>query len=325
MMHWILLILAVVIAVYAAKFLVDGSIAISHRLNIPQFVIGAVVIGFGSSMPEFAVNIQAALQGDTDLALGNVLGSNLFNVCVTLAVVSLIRPLAVGRDIAIKDLPMHFIAALMVAVCGNQLYLDHIQYHELMMSHGIILLCFFSIYLYYTMLEVLAGSPHKKPLHCSHHRSVHQESQLVLGKAVAYIVVGLIGLVLGGELIVEQAKAIASDMGLSNRVVGLLIVGPGTSVPEFIACMLALYRRNTEMVMGNIIGSNLFNIFFVLGITSIITPVPLDLSLNIVVLMNIAVALFLLLALWLSPKRILGRAVSLVLIISYAGYIYSAI
>ena len=325
MMHWMLLIVAVVIAVYGAKLLVDGSVAISHRLNIPPFIIGAVVIGFGSSMPEFAVNIQAGLQGDTDLALGNILGSNLFNICVTLAIVALIHPLAVGRDTVVKDLPMHFIAALMVGVCGNQLYLDHIQYHELMLSHGIIFLCFFSIYLYYTLLEVFADAPHKTPLQRSHHRSVYQQTELSLPKSILYIVPGLIGLVLGGELIVTEAKFIAVDMGLSDRVVGLLIVGPGTSVPEFIACMLALYRRNTAMVMGNILGSNLFNIFFILGVTAIITPVPLDLSLNIAVLLNIVVALFLSLAVWLSPSRRLGRGVAFILLSVYGGYLYSVL
>jgi len=319
------LIAGIVLAVYAAKLLVDGSVVISHRLNIPQFVIGAVVIGFGSSMPEFAVNVGAALDGDTGLALGNVLGSNLFNMAVTLGLVGLIRPLPVGRDTVVKDLPMHVLAALMVAVCGNQLYLDKIEYHQLMLSHGIILLCFFGIYLYYTMLEVLDESRFKTPLHRHHHQTVHREKSFSLLRAVLYIVIGLIGLVAGGELIVDYAKAIAESLGMSEHMIGLLIVGPGTSMPELAACVVAAVKRNTDMVIGYIIGFNLFNIFFTLGVTAIISPVPLDLALNKTVLLNIAMALFITLSVWSSKSKQIGRASSGVLLAAYLSYLYTSL
>lgn len=324
MQHWIFLGLAILVAVYAAKLLVDGGVAISQRLGIPQFIIGAVVIGFGSSMPEFAVNVKAASSGETGLALGNLLGSNLFNLCFTLAVVALITPLAVGRDSRVKDLPMHFIAALMVAVCGNQLYLDHIDYHQLMLSHGIILLCFFAIYLYYTALEVADNSPHKKPLHQSHHRLVEKEHSLSLAKAIGLMLLGLLGLVIGGELIVEQALQIATNLGMSEHNIGLLIVGPGTSVPELIACIMAARAHKTDMVVGNILGSNLFNIFFTLGVTAIITPVPLDLALNKIVLVYMAAALLLVPLVWLSPKKQIGRPAAVLLLSGYGLYLWIA-
>jgi cation:H+ antiporter len=138
-----------------------------------------------------------------ELALRNLLGGILFNLCITLAMVALITLLAVSRNSRVKDLPMHFIAALMVAVCGNQLYLDHINYHQIMLSHGITLLSFFGIYLYYTALEVADNFPHKKSLHQSHHELVEQENGLSVTKACALMTLGLIGLVIGGELIVE--------------------------------------------------------------------------------------------------------------------------
>ena len=323
--HWLYLIAAILLAVYAAKLLVDGGVAISHRLGIPQFIIGAVVIGFGSSMPELAVNVKAATSGETGLALGNLLGSNLFNLCFTLALVALITPLAVGRDSRVKDLPMHFIAALMIGVCGNQLYFDHIDYHQIMLSHGVILLCFFAIYLYYTALEVADHSPHKKPLHQSHHKLVQQETILSTSKACTLIIIGLVGLVAGGELIVEQALVIATNIGMSEHNIGLLIVGPGTSVPELIACLIAARQCNTDMIIGNILGSNLFNIFFTLGITAMITPVPLDLALNKVILIYIAVSALLVPMVWLSPKKQLGRVAAVLLLGAYAGYIYSVI
>lgn len=325
MLHWIYLALAIALAVYAAKLLVDGGVAISQRLGIPQFVIGAVVIGFGSSMPEFAVNVKAAMAGETGLALGNLLGSNLFNLCFTLALVAIITPVAVGRDSRVKDLPMHFIAALMIAVCGNQLYLDHIDYHQLMLSHGIILLCFFAIYLYYTALEVADNSPHKTPLHQSHHKLVKQEKTHSVAKACALMVIGLIGLVVGGELIVDQALEIATKMGMSEHNIGLLIVGPGTSIPELIACLIAARQRNTDMIVGNILGSNLFNIFFTLGVTAMIAPVPLDLALNKVVLMYLLVSLLLIPMVWCSKDKKLGRFSAVILLASYGFYLWVAI
>lgn len=323
--HGLWLLAGIVVAVYAAKLLVDGSVAISQRLNIPQFVIGAIVIGFGSSMPEFAVNIGAAMKGDTALALGNILGSNLFNIAVTLGIVGLICPLPVGQDTVVKDLPMHVIAALMIGVCGNQLYLDKIEYHQLMVSHGIILLCFFGIYLYYTMLEVMDHSSFKTPLHPRHHKIVHKETSLSLPKAFIYIAIGLIGLVIGGEIIVEQAKSIASQLGMSDHNIGLLIVGPGTSMPELTACLVAAYKRNTDMVIGNIIGSNLFNIFFTLGITSIIAPVPLDLAMNKVVILNLGLAVFLTLVVWLSRDKQIGRVSSAAMLLAYVAYMASSL
>lgn len=325
MLHWIYLVLAISLAVYAAKLLVDGGVAISQRLGIPQFIIGAVVIGFGSSMPEFAVNVKAASAGETGLALGNLLGSNLFNLCFTLAIVALITPLAVGRDSRLKDLPMHFIAALMVAVCGNQLYLDHIDYHQLMLSHGIILLCFFAIYLYYTALEVADNSPHKTPLHHSHHKLVNKEKTHPVAKACALMFLGLVGLIIGGELIVEQALEIARKLGMSEHNIGLLIVGPGTSIPELIACLIAARQLNTDMIVGNIIGSNLFNIFFTLGVTAIIAPVPLDLALNKVVLMYLLVSLLLIPMVWCTKEKKVGRLPAAFLLASYAVYLWVAV
>lgn len=325
MMHWTYLVLAIVLAIIAAKILVQGGVALGHKLGIPQFVIGAVVIGFGSSMPEFSVNIGAAIKGSTGLAIGNILGSNIFNIAFILGVVALIKPLPVGSDSKVKDLPMHLIAAVVIAVCGNQLYLDHIDHHELMMSHGIILLCFFCIYLYYTLLEVFDESPYKKPLHRSQHRSVHKEVELSTAMIPFYILAGLAGLVWSGDMIVEQAVVIAEEMKLGDDLIGLLIVGPGTSMPEFIACLVALYQRNTDMVIGNIIGSNLFNIFFTLGVSSIITPLPLDLELNKIILVNIALALFVLLSVWLSRDRVINRFSGGVLLLAYGGYIYLAL
>ena len=256
-----ILITAILLAVFSAKILVTGAINIAKRFAIPEFIIGAFIIGFGTSLPEFAVNIQAAVDGNTDLAMANILGSNLFNTCVTLGLLGLSGQLVINSDVRIKDAPYNLIAALMIAVCGNQLFLDHINYHQIMMSHALIFLCFFSIYVYYTLLEVKQGAPHKQPLHKHHHQAIQSDNTPSSSKAFLYVIAGLVGLVLGGELIVSSAEKIAQLLGLSNRLIGLLIVGPGTSIPELIASLVALRAKSTALILGNIIGSNILMYF----------------------------------------------------------------
>lgn len=320
-----LLIIAILLAVFSAKYLVAGAIDIARKFDIPQFIIGAFIIGFGTSLPEFAVNIGAALQGNTELAMANVLGSNLFNTCVVLGLVGLSGRLMINDDARIKDVPFHMIAGLMIAVCGNQFYLDHINSHEIMLSHGIIFLCFFCIYIYYTLLEVKQGASHKTPLHAAHHKAAHQAvlpSGLRSGLKVFF---GLVGLVVGGELIVSSAEAIAVDLGLSNRLIGLLIVGPGTSMPELIASLIALKQRNTALILGNVMGSNIFNVFFTLGLTSTIAPIPFDAALNQSVLLNFVSAALLAVTFWLVSSKNMSKITAMLLLLIYSVYLFLAI
>ncbi|SET37443.1 calcium/sodium antiporter [Thalassotalea agarivorans] len=321
-MYEMLLAFSILLAVFSSDYLIKGSIALGQRFNIPAYIIGAVVIGFGSSLPEFSVNISAALKQETGLAIGNILGSNLFNLCISLGLISLISPIAIAKDSKVKDVPMHLIAVIAIAVCGNQLYLDGIQFHQLMPSHGIILLCFFAIYMYYTLFEVFNKSPHKQQLHHKHHKAIETPESLSLFKIIIFIVLGLIGLVVGGELIVESAKNIALDMGLSDKTVGLLIIGPGTSLPELIACISALRKKNTDMIIGNIIGSNMFNVFLTLGLTAIISPIPFDLALNKVVLFYLILSLVLCCVFWFNKRNKLNRYWSALLFLSYGYYLY---
>jgi cation:H+ antiporter len=319
------LIVAILLAVFSAKILVSGAISIAKRFAIPEFIIGAFIIGFGTSLPEFAVNIQAALDGNTDLAIANILGSNLFNTCVTLGLLGLTGQLVINSDVKIKDAPYNLIAAFMIAICGNQLYFDHINYHQIMMSHALIFLCFFAIYVYYTLLEVKQGAPHKKPLHKHHHQAMQNDNVTSNFKPFLYVIAGLVGLVIGGELIVSSAEKIAQMLGLSNRLIGLLIVGPGTSMPELIASLVALRSKSTALILGNIIGSNIFNVFFTLGITATIQPVPLDFSLNQAVLFNVLAAALLTVTFWFVPKQKISRVTAVLLLLIYVVYTVLAI
>ncbi len=309
------------LAVLGAKLLVDGGTAVAKRFGIPSIVIGATVVAFGTSMPELTVNVHSALGGNTDLALGNILGSNMFNIAFIVGVSALILPLTVNSDSAAKDLPMCLISAVAMGVAGNKLYFDHINCDELMPSDAILFLCFFAITLYYTYREAVGGATHKRTTHTAKIDERHAAQGLSTGRAALYILVGLVGLVFGGELIVDGAQGLARGYGLSERVIGLLIVGPGTSFPELIASIVAARQGNVGMVIGNVLGSNIFNVFFTLGITSFILPVPLDLQLTMVVVANIAVTT--LLVLWVTVLRRyqIGRPLGGLLLAAYAAYL----
>ena len=308
------------LAVLGAKLLVDGGTAVAKRFGIPSLVIGATVVAFGTSMPELTVNVHSALGGSTDLALGNILGSNMFNIAFILGVSALIVPLTVSPDSAAKDLPMCLISAVVIGVAGNQLYFDHINYHELLPSDAILFFFFFGITMYYTYREAQGGATHKRTTHTAKIDERHAAQGLSTGRAAAYVAVGLVGLVYGGELIVDGAQGLARGFGLSERVIGLAIVGPGTSFPELIASIVAARQGNTGMVIGNVLGSNMFNVFFTLGVTSLILPVPLDLQLNQVVIANVAVTA--LLVLWVTVLRRpqIGRPLGVVLVAAYVAF-----
>ncbi len=327
-MDIIFVILGLVFAVYGAQLLVDGGSAVAKRFNIPTLVIGSTVVAFGTSMPEFTVNMHSAFSGKTDLALGNILGSNLFNICMIFGIVCLMTPLAVKKDAASKDFPMCLIAAVMVGVAGNQLYLDKIKFHELMLSDGITFLCFFAIFMFYNYKEAASGAAHQHAAGAGSSGSTEEtgkQKTISPLKSIVFIVLGLAGLVFGGEFIVDGATGLAKNFGLSERVIGLLIVGPGTSFPELIASIVAARKGSADMVVGNVLGSNIFNIFFTLGATAIIHPVPLDLALNIAVLFNIAVTFLLVIYVWFSRQKQLGRGIGVFLLLSYVGYIIHAL
>lgn len=250
-----------------------------------------------------------------------MLGSNLFNICAIVGVVCLLTPIKVGDDAAFKDLPMCLVAAVVVGICGNQIYFDDINYHQLFMSDGLVFLLFFAIFLRYVYAEAAASSSHHSRALQSGLKPAGGERHLSTSKSCIYLALGLLGLVIGGELIVDGASELARSFGMEERVIGLVIVGPGTSFPELIASITAALRKDVGMVLGNVIGSNIYNIFFTLGITALIMPIPLDLALNTAILTNIGATALITLLLLCSPKRMLGRTVGAVLLLVYIAYI----
>jgi len=310
----LILAIGLVIAVYGATILVNGASSIARRFNISELVIGATIIAFGTSCPELAVNIFSAIKGHTELAMSNIIGSNIFNILFILGIVGVIYPLRVKRAIYIKDMPMCILSAIVVFVCGNEILIDGLNFSKLIPSDGIIFLCFFCIFMYYMLAET------KETIDEEDQIKDENEKNYSTFVAILLTVLGLGGLLFGGELIVDGAKGIAEHFGISDGIIGLAIVGPGTSVPELLASLVAAIKKKPNMAVGNIVGSNIFNVFFTLGLTAIIKPIPLTWEMNQAVLINIAASV-LLFVFALGHRHTLGRKRGVIFLLAYAAYL----
>jgi cation:H+ antiporter len=312
MLQYILLIIGFIFLIKGADFLVNGGSSIGKRLNISDLVIGLTVVAFGTSLPELFVNIFASIRGDTDIAIGNVLGSNIANIFLILGLSAVIFPLAVGKGTVWKEIPLSLLAALLLGIMANDHLIDKSDTSMLTRIDGLVFLAFFIIFLYYSfgIAKQIDGIDKHLP-----------QKECGLFKSSLMIVIGLAGLSMGGNWIVKAAVQIASRLGVSQSLIGLTIVAVGTSLPELATSVVAAYKKNAEIAVGNVIGSNIFNIFFVLGLSSIIKPLPFNLGDNMDIGMVILASLLLFLWMFTGRKRCLDRWEGIVFLILYGGYI----
>jgi cation:H+ antiporter len=253
MLNILILLAGFVILILGADKLVDGASSLAAKLGIPNIVIGLTIVAFGTSAPELVVNVFAASNNNTEIVLGNIIGSNLFNVLGILGICSLIYPLQVQSNTTWLEIPLSLLAAIAVFICANDIYFDHMGSNLITRTDGLILLLFFAIFLVYN-ITLSIKNPDKEPVETKQHTYL---------KDAFFIVLGLAGLVLGGRLIVDSAVSIAESFGLSQRVIGLTIVSIGTSLPELATSLVAVRKKNLDIAIGNVVGSNIFNIFFI--------------------------------------------------------------
>ena len=244
-----------------ADWLTDGAASIAERFGIPTLVVGLTIVAIGSSAPEFVVSVLSAIQGNADIALGNIVGSNIFNILGIMGVTALVRPVIVQRSNVLYDVPFAVLSS--VAIAATVLLPDSCGIRELGRGEGILMLCFFAIFICYTLS--IASS-----------MKVTQEQKssksVALWKSILGVVVGLALLFLGGNWLVDGASGIASAMGISESIIALTIVSIGTSAPEFAASVMAAKKGDTAMALGNVVGSVVFNVFYVLGTAATIQP-----------------------------------------------------
>ena len=312
MLQYILLVIGFILLIKGANFLVDGASSIGKRLNISELVIGLTVVAFGTSTPELFVNIFASIKGNTDIAIGNVLGSNIANIFLILGISALIFPLAVGKGTVWKEIPLSLLAALLLGAMASDRLIDKSDTSALTRIDGLVFLAFFIIFMYYSfgIAKRIDGIDSHLP-----------QKQHGLLKSLLLIVGGLVGLVVGGNLIVSGAVHIASSLGVSQSLIGLTIVAVGTSLPELATSAVAAYKRNVEIAVGNVIGSNIFNIFFVLGLSSIIKPLPFHPSSNVDIGTVILASLLLFLWMFTGKRRSIDRWEGIIFLVLYVGYI----
>jgi len=262
-----MLIIGLVLLVKGADWLVDGASAIAKRSGISDLVIGLTVVAFGTSMPEFVVNMVSVAEGSTDLAITNILGSNIINTLVILGVTALIWPVTSQERSRKFDIPFSIIAGLLVlAFVTIQSPLGE-QGQGISRMGGIILLALFCYFLYSTFR-------HAKDHPDEVEASAEVAKPIGIGLAVILLIVGLAGLVIGGEMIVRSAVQIATNLGVSEAIIGLTVVALGTSLPELATSAIAAFKKNCDIALGNVIGSNIFNVFFVLGTSATVRPLP---------------------------------------------------
>ncbi|MGN0369079.1 MAG: calcium/sodium antiporter [Butyrivibrio sp.] len=299
----IFLILGFAFLMKGADLFVDGSSSLADRMGIPQIVIGLTIVAFGTSAPEAAISITAGIQKSADLAVSNVLGSNILNIMLILGISSLIIPLAVKKTTFKYEIP--FVAAitvllLVLGLAGNNLSrIDGIIF--------LVLLAGFMVYL--VMLSKKNKSDESEEI-----------KKLPVWKMILFIILGAAGIILGSEFTVDSAKQIAASMGMSQRIIGLTIVALGTSLPELITSVTAARKHNADIAIGNVVGSNIFNILFVLGVTAAISPVSYDNAFICDNIMALLAMIILFVCILLNKDKKLGRTGGIILLASYILY-----
>lgn len=312
MLVYFLFVLGFVIMIKGADLLVDGAASIAKRFNISNLVIGLTVVSFGTSAPELVVNIIASLNGSTDIAIGNILGSNIANILLILGVSALIFPLTVHKNTVKKEIPYSFFVCLILAVLVGDIIFDGAPEGILTRIDGLVLIALFGVFVYYTYKisrENNEGSD-----------DVEIKEMSVL-KASTLIVIGIIGLVFGGQWIVDGAVVMATSLGMSESFIGLTVIAVGTSLPELATSAVAAYKRNTDIAIGNVVGSNIFNVTWILGVSSLINPLVFN-SHNMLDLGVVLFATFLLVILIFAGRMYtLTKVEGSIFILLYAGYI----
>lgn len=311
-MTYILLLLGFVFLIKGADLLVGGASSIAKRFSVSNLVIGLTIVAFGTSAPELFVNLFASFSGTADIAIGNIVGSNIANTLLILGVAAVIYPLAVSKGTAWKEIPLSLLAMVLLVVMANDMYVDGGVVNALSRSEGIVLISFFVVFLYYTF-----GIAKNQ----SQEQETEEVSVYPVWKSVGLIVLGGAGLVVGGNWIVSGATYIASMFGLSDALIGLTVVAVGTSLPELATSAVAAYKKNADIAIGNVVGSNIFNIFWILGLSSLIKPLPFNSAINFDLTVALGASVLLFLWVFIGRKYTLHRWQGVIFILAYIAYV----
>jgi cation:H+ antiporter len=305
----LILIAGFALLIKSADILIEGSASLAKKLGVSAIVIGLTVVAFGTSAPELIINIVSSAQGASEIAIGNVLGSNIANILLILGIAAVICPLKVKQNTVWKEIPLSLLAVLVLAILANDILIDQAEASILSRIDGLILLAFFVIFLYYTfgIAKVQAEEVDVKS---------YKPWQMII-----MISGGLIGLGIGGKLVVDNAVNLATIFGVSEALIGLTIVALGSSLPELVTAVVAVSKKHTDIAIGNVVGSNIFNIFWILGLSSVIKPLAFTPALNMDVLITLAITLILFAAIFIGEKNVLKKWEGITFLSLYIIYI----
>ncbi|MBF8982810.1 calcium/sodium antiporter [Lutibacter sp. B2] len=310
-MAYILLLLGFIFLIKGAGYFVEGASSIAKILRVPPILIGLTIVAFGTSAPEGAVSIQAAIKGNNGMAMGNIIGSNMFNMSLVIGIAAMIYPLKVEMETIRKEIPFVLLASILLEILIMDQFIEKRSIDILSRADGFVLMCFFIIFLYY-LYEVARKSREKIS-------EVDENEKYSTGKSILFTIGGLAGIIIGGEIVVRNSMQIAKAFGLSDTLIGMTIVSLGTSLPELSTCVTATLKKQSDIAIGNIVGSNIFNTLFVLGTSSIISPLALEGKMFIDVMFMIVYTFILLIFSILHQKIV--RWEGAVLVLSYVIYL----
>ncbi len=326
-MQEIILVLEFVIGLVAiikgADWLTDGAASIAHHYGIPTIVVGLTIVAVGSSMPEFVVSVVSAFKGNVDMALGNVVGSNIFNILGIVGITALVMPITIDRRNMKYDVPFVVLSSLFIAITAFDSFFDTTNpvTDSISRSDGLLMLCTFAVFMSYTMS--IAKNDQDKATDTSG----NEYKQSPLWKNILFVLIGLVLLVAGGDGLVEGASGIARWIGISESVIALTIVSAGTSAPELAASVMAAKKGDTAMALGNVVGSVVFNVFFALGTSAVIFPLGIGgvTATDILVLLGASILLWILTAFGQKQLIITRTEGAILVIMAIAYYTYLVI
>lgn len=299
-----------VLILLGANFLTDGASSLAKKLNVSDLVIGLTVVAFGTSAPELAVSISSALKGSAEIAIGNVVGSNIFNTLMIVGCTAFFAPIIVTKNTLLKEIPLCILAAIALLAICNDMLLDGQPLDMVSRTDGILLLLFLVIFMVYTFSIAKNNS----------NEEAEEVKQIPLWLSLIYIIGGLTALVIGGNIFVDGASGIARTLGVGESIIGLTLVAGGTSLPELATSVVAAMKKSPEMAIGNVVGSNLFNIFLVLGSAATITPLHLIGITNFDLLSLVVAGVLLWLFGVFYKQRTITRLEGFILVICYMAY-----
>lgn len=305
------IILGFILLIVGANVLVNGASEIASKMHIPELIVGLTIVSIGTSMPELFVSITSAINGYSDMAIGNAIGSNLSNLLLILGVAALISPVMFQKETLFFEIPISLIVTIILIIFCN-------TNNELKTKEGIILLILFIFFLIYTIYRALKGKHKNKQLN-------NDNSSSSILKNIIFVILGIVGLKMGGDFTVNNAEKIAQSFGLSEKVIAITILSLGTSLPELVTTVMAGIKNKSDIAVGNIIGSNIFNFLLVIGATSLVIPLNYNLSYNFDFTVLICANLMLILFLFIKPKNKINKLKGVIYLLIYSLYLINGL